>query len=126
VASEIGLAIVVLISATLLVKSFYHLGTLQPRIQSGNLMVAQLALPKIKYAQDSRTRISATMWWRASALCRLFSVGNAQLYCANHVRSRDNGRRCSRRDLGNGPRQSMSFCFSRIFRAVRGALDRKQ
>ena len=56
VATEIALAVVVLISATLLVKSFIISVRSSPGYKPENLMVAQVALPATKYAQDWRQR----------------------------------------------------------------------
>jgi putative ABC transport system permease protein len=56
VATEIALAVVVLISATLLVKSFIISVRSSPGYNPENLMVAQVALPATKYAQDWRQR----------------------------------------------------------------------
>jgi putative ABC transport system permease protein len=56
VAAEIALAVLVLISTTLLVKSFINSVHFSPGYNPANVMVAQLALPKTKYAQESRQR----------------------------------------------------------------------
>lgn len=78
VASEIGLAIVVLISTTLLVKSFIISVRSSPGYNPANLMVAQLALPKTKYAQDSHLRnFSDDVLARLRALPAAGSVGVA-------------------------------------------------
>ncbi|HEY6943770.1 MAG TPA: ABC transporter permease [Candidatus Acidoferrum sp.] len=54
VGAEIALAVVVLISTTLLVKSFIISVRSSPGYNPANLMVAQLALPKMKYTQESQ------------------------------------------------------------------------
>src|SRR3989440_8030507 len=56
VAAEIALAVVVLISATLLVKSFIISARSSPGYNPANVLVAQLALPKTKYTEDSQFR----------------------------------------------------------------------
>jgi len=56
VAAEIALAVVVLISATLLVKSFIISVRSSPGFNPANVMTAQLTLPKTKYTQDSQLR----------------------------------------------------------------------
>ncbi len=56
VAAEIALAVVVLISATLLVKSFIISVRSSPGFNPSNVMTAQLTLPKTKYTQDSQLR----------------------------------------------------------------------
>ncbi|HXE36302.1 MAG TPA: ABC transporter permease [Verrucomicrobiae bacterium] len=56
VAAEIALAVVVLISATLLVKSFIISVRSSPGYNPANVLVAQLALPKTKYTEDSQLR----------------------------------------------------------------------
>ncbi|HKF52127.1 MAG TPA: ABC transporter permease [Candidatus Acidoferrales bacterium] len=56
VAGEIALAVVVLISTTLLVKSFIIAATASPGFNASNLMTAQLAVPKTKYNSDAMLR----------------------------------------------------------------------
>jgi len=56
VAGEIALAVVVLISTTLLVKSFVISVRSSPGYNPANLLVAQVALPKTKYALEARQR----------------------------------------------------------------------
>ena len=78
VAAEIALAVVVLISATLLVKSFIISVRSSPGYNPENLMVAQLALPKTKYAQDWRQRnFTEDVLARVRALPQAASVGVA-------------------------------------------------
>src|SRR5256714_3593367 len=78
VAAEIALAVVVLISATLLVKSFILSVRSSPGYNPANLMVAQLALPRTKYAQESRQRnFSQDVLARIRALPQVDSAGMA-------------------------------------------------
>ena len=78
VAAEIALAVVVLISATLLVKSFIISVSSSPGYNPENLMVAQLALPRTKYAQDWRQRnFTEDVLARVRALPQVASVGVA-------------------------------------------------
>jgi putative ABC transport system permease protein len=78
VAAEIALAVVVLISATLLVKSFIISVRSSPGYNPENLMVAQVALPKAKYAQDWRQRnFGEDVLARLRALPQAASVGAA-------------------------------------------------
>jgi predicted permease len=56
VASEIALAVVVLISATLVVKSFITSIRTSPGYNPENVMTAQLVLPRTKYINDSQKR----------------------------------------------------------------------
>lgn len=56
VAAEIALAVVVVISATLLVKSFVIAMRSSPGYNPANIMTAQLALPRTKYVNDSQRR----------------------------------------------------------------------
>lgn len=78
VAAEIALAVVVLISATLLVKSFIISVRSSPGYNAENLMVAQVSLPKTKYAQDWRQRnFSEDVLARVRALPQAVSVGAA-------------------------------------------------
>src|SRR5437660_4117231 len=78
VAAEIALAVVVLISATLLVKSFILSVRSSPGYNPANLMVAQLALPRTKYARESRQRnFSQDVLARIRALPQVDSAGMA-------------------------------------------------
>jgi predicted permease len=78
VAAEIALAVVVLISTTLLVKSFFISVHSSPGYNPANLMVAQLALPKTKYPQESRLRnFTDDVLARIHALPQVVSVGAA-------------------------------------------------
>ena len=56
VASEIALAVVVLISASLVVKSFIISVRTGPGYNPENVLTAQLALPRTKYINDSQKR----------------------------------------------------------------------
>jgi putative ABC transport system permease protein len=76
VAAEIALAVVVLIATTLLVKSFII--SVRPGYDPANVMVAQLALPRTKYAEESRRRtFSDDVLARLHALPQVVSVGAA-------------------------------------------------
>src|SRR5437879_11225378 len=81
VAAEIALAVVVLISATLLVKSFIISARSSPGYNPANVLVAQLALPKTKYTEDSQFRnFSDEVLSRIRAL-----PGAASTSVASHV-----------------------------------------
>src|SRR6266699_2520911 len=81
VAAEIALAVVVLISATLLVKSFIISVRSSPGYNPANILVAQLALPKTKYTEDSQFRnFSDEVLSRIRAL-----PGAASTSVASHV-----------------------------------------
>ena len=78
VAAEIALAVVVLISATLLVKSFILSVRSSPGYNPANLMVAQLALPRTTYAGESRQRnFGEDVLARIRALPQVDSAGMA-------------------------------------------------
>ncbi len=78
VAVEIALAVVVLISTTLLVKSFLISVRSSPGYNPANVMVAQLALPKTKYAQEwSLRNFSDDVLARIHALPQVVSAGAA-------------------------------------------------
>lgn len=78
VAAEIALAVVVLVSATLLVKSFIISVRTSPGYNPANLMMAQVALPQTKYAQESRQRnFSEEVLGRLRALPQVETVGAA-------------------------------------------------
>ena len=76
VAGEIALAVVVLISTTLLVKSFVISVRSTPGYNPANLLVAQVALPKTKYALEARQRnFSDDVLARIHALPGVASAG---------------------------------------------------
>jgi putative ABC transport system permease protein len=78
VAAEIALAVVVLISATLLVKSFIISVRSSPGYNPANVMVAQLALPKARYTQESQLRnFNEEVLARIRALPQVDSAGVA-------------------------------------------------
>ena len=78
VAAEVALAVVVLISTTLLVKSFIISVRSSPGYDAENVLVAQLALPKTKYAGESRQRnFSEDVLTRIRALSQVAGVGAA-------------------------------------------------
>ena len=78
VAAEMALAVVVLISATLLVKSFIISVRSSPGYNAENLMIAQVALPKTKYAHDwSERNFTEDVLARVRALPQAVSVGAA-------------------------------------------------
>ncbi|HEV2617569.1 MAG TPA: ABC transporter permease [Candidatus Acidoferrales bacterium] len=78
VAGEIALAVVVLVSTTLLVKSFVISVRSSPGFNPANVMVAQVSLPKTKYAEDGRKRnFSEDVLARVGALPGVVSAGAA-------------------------------------------------
>jgi predicted permease len=78
VAAEIALAVVVLISTTLLVKSFIISVSSSPGYNPTNLMVAQLALPGTKYPDESRRRnFTEEVLARIRSLPKVVGVGAA-------------------------------------------------
>ena len=78
VAGEIALAVVVLISTTLLVKSFVISVRSSPGFNAANLMVAQVSLPKTKYMEESRQRnFSDDVMARIRAIPGIASAGVA-------------------------------------------------
>ena len=78
VAGEIALAVVVLISTTLLVKSFIIAATASPGFNASNLMTAQLAVPRTKYNSDAMLRnFSDAVLSRVRALPGVTAAGAA-------------------------------------------------
>jgi putative ABC transport system permease protein len=78
VAGEIALAVVVLISTTLLVKSFIISVSASPGFNPDHLMTAQLELPKTKYTSDAMARnFSDAVLSRIRALPGVTSAGVA-------------------------------------------------
>jgi len=78
VAAECALAVLVLISTTLLVKSFIITVRSSHGYNPADVMVAQLALPKTKYTEESRLRnFSEEVLARLHGLPQVASVGAA-------------------------------------------------
>jgi putative ABC transport system permease protein len=78
VAGEIALAVVVLISTTLLIKSFIISVGSSPGYDPANLMTAQVELPKTKYTSDALARnFSDAVLSRIRALPGVTSAGVA-------------------------------------------------
>jgi putative ABC transport system permease protein len=78
VASEIALAVVVLLSATLVVRSFINSIRTSPGYNPENVMTAQLALPRTKYISDSQKRtFGEAVLARLRALPGVVSAGAA-------------------------------------------------
>ena len=78
VAAEISLAVVVLISTTLLVRSFVKSVRSSPGYNPANVMIAQVALPKTKYAEETQQRnFSNAVLERLRALPQVEAVGAA-------------------------------------------------
>ncbi len=78
VIAEITLAVVVLISTTLLVKSFVISVRSSPGFNPANVMVAQLALPETKYSEDwQRRQFGQEVLARLRALPQVETVGAA-------------------------------------------------
>jgi predicted permease len=78
VTAEIALAVVVLISTTLLVKSFLISVRSSPGYNPANLMLAQVALPKTRYAQEPEQRnFGEAVLGRLRALPQAEAVGAA-------------------------------------------------
>jgi len=78
VAAEISLAVVVLISTTLLVHSFVISVRSSPGYNAANLMFAQVGLPKTKYREESRQRnFSEDVLGRLRALPQVEAAGAA-------------------------------------------------
>ena len=78
VGAEIALAVVVLISSTLVVRSFVRSFHGNPGYNPRNLLVAQVALPKTKYAEEARQRnFSDDVMGRLRALPQVEAVGAA-------------------------------------------------
>jgi predicted permease len=78
VAAEISLAVVVLISTTLLVRSFVISVRSSPGYNAANVMIAQVALPKTKYREEARQRnFSEDVLGRLRALPQVEAAGAA-------------------------------------------------
>jgi len=78
VTAEIALAVMVLITTTLLVESFMLSVRSSPGYNPANLLVAQLALPRTKYAEPWRQRnFGEEVLSRLRALPKVSSVGVA-------------------------------------------------
>lgn len=54
VVSEIALALILLVGAGLMLKSFMHLQSINPGFNSENMLTAQIALPELKYKEGDQ------------------------------------------------------------------------
>jgi predicted permease len=78
VAAEIALAVVVLASTSLLVRSFIMSVRSSPGYNPANVMVAQVALPKTRYPEEAQQRnFSEAVLERLRALPQVAAVGAA-------------------------------------------------
>jgi putative ABC transport system permease protein len=78
VAAEMSLAVVVLISTTLLVRSFVISVRTSPGYNPANVMIAQVTLPKTKYTEEARLRnFSEDVLGRLRALPQIEAAGAA-------------------------------------------------
>jgi predicted permease len=78
VAAEIALAVVVLTSTSLLVRSFITSVHSSPGYNPANVMVAQVALPKARYPEDAQQRnFSEAVLERLRGLPQVAAVGAA-------------------------------------------------
>ncbi|MDE3180822.1 MAG: ABC transporter permease [Acidobacteriota bacterium] len=78
VVAEIALAVVVLVTTTLLVKSFVISVRVGPGFNAANVIVAQLALPGTKYSEEwQRRQFGEEVLRRVRALSQVESAGAA-------------------------------------------------
>ncbi len=76
VVSETALALILLVGAGLLIKSFAHLQEVNPGFSADNVLTAQIALPATRYPNDLARRIFWTrLLERVQALSGVTSVG---------------------------------------------------
>jgi putative ABC transport system permease protein len=76
VVSEIALALILLIGAGLMLKSFMHLQSINPGFNSDNLLTAQIALPELKYKEwDQRSAFFHQAIERVKSLPGVQAVG---------------------------------------------------
>ncbi|HKN84773.1 MAG TPA: ABC transporter permease [Pyrinomonadaceae bacterium] len=76
VVSEIALALVLLIGAALMLKSFMHLQSINPGFNTDNLLTAQIALPELKYKEgDQRSAFFQRAAERIRSLPGVQAVG---------------------------------------------------
>jgi putative ABC transport system permease protein len=81
VVSQVGMAVMLLIGATLVVKSYSHLQKVDPGFKPDNILTFQLRLPATKYndqassfLQQLSERIEVLPGVKAVAVCNLYSV----------------------------------------------------
>jgi putative ABC transport system permease protein len=72
---EIGLAMTLLVSAGLLIRSFGKLSTVKTGYDPANVLTFQVAWPKDRYSVASRTTLSEELTQRIRALSRVRSAG---------------------------------------------------
>lgn len=76
VVSEVALALILLIGAGLMLKSFMHLQSINPGFNSANLLTAQIALPDLKYKEgEQRSAFFQRAMERISALPGVQAAG---------------------------------------------------
>ncbi len=76
VVSEIALALILLIGAGLMLKSFMHLQSINPGFNSDNMLTAQIALPELKYKEwDQRSTFFHQAVERIKSLPGVQAVG---------------------------------------------------
>ena len=76
VVSEIALALILLIGAGLMLKSFVHLQSTNPGFNSDNLLTTQIALPELKYKEaDQRTAFFQSVIERVKGLPGVQATG---------------------------------------------------
>src|SRR5262249_54967925 len=57
VIAELALSLILLVGASLLNVSFYHLSNVSPGFQSGQLIAAEFSLPRMRYANSQRAAV---------------------------------------------------------------------
>jgi predicted permease len=80
VATEVALALVLLVGAGLLVSSFLRLGAVQPGVDTGNVLTMRLTLPWNKYEGDSITDFFEQLTARVAAIPGVTSVATASQF----------------------------------------------
>nr|MDQ3282540.1 ABC transporter permease [Acidobacteriota bacterium] len=80
VASEIALAVVLLVSAGLLLKSFRELLSVDPGLNTGNALTMLVSIPSQTYGEDAqRTRFFEELFRRMRAVPGVTSAGATQM-----------------------------------------------
>ncbi len=78
IVSEVALALVLLVGAGLLLKSFFHLLNVAPGFNPDNVLTMELSLPEVKYPTgDSRARFLHQVFQRLEAIPGVDAAGMA-------------------------------------------------
>lgn len=121
VIAEVALALVLLTSAGLLMKSFVHLQNVNPGFDSHNVLTAEVSLPQLQYPNDkaivrfsdeARRRIAALPGIKAVGLTTILPLSGSNSDSSFAIEGRTNDRN------GPGPDEEKREVSPDYFRAI--------